>query len=259
MSLQAGDALREGVESLFSPRGAVLTALFSLFGLLNTVAYETALARYVEWVAAVTDTNREELEGGAGPQLGAGGAEASPFALDLGIEGVIGALLVVTVLSVAVRIVAIRVFASDAPRNFPRDDVARWFGTAFLHGLLASLIVGITVALGLVLLVLPGLVLVVLYYFVLQAVALDGEGPIDAVSTSVDLVRDDFGAVLVLLLATLVIESVVTVPVTFLPLPQVASEVATVVLDAVATLYGIAVATAAFEQVTRGGDGPVEV
>lgn len=75
------------------------------------------------------------------------------------------------------------------------------------HLLLATLLVGILVAIGELLFVLPGLILMFLFWFVPQAVMLDDEGGLSSLGQSYHFFRENGGDAFILVLVSIVIYS----------------------------------------------------
>lgn len=100
----------------------------------------------------------------------------------------------------------------------------------FLPSFLAVLIIGIGVIIGSILLVLPALILIYVTMFVFQHIAYKNEGVGSALGASFNLIKENFGPTIVLLLLVAVINSVGgAVPFGFvvtLPFGMIASTIA---------------------------------
>lgn len=75
--------------------------------------------------------------------------------------------------------------------------------------IVASILVGVIVGIGLILLVLPGLVAAILLALTLQAVVIDDYGPVDALKASYNVVKENFIEVLIVVVVAFVAEAVV--------------------------------------------------
>lgn len=253
MALQIGRAFRDGLDELLSGRGLVFVVAFMVYGLLNAVMTSSFSQAFVE---AILRQAPSEAQAGQLPTAG-----EAPLALDipLAVAGV-GALLLYVV-GEALTIVAIRAFAAG-DRDVIPSDATRRLGRTVAVSIVAAIVTGIAVVIGLVFLIIPGLVLAVLFYFVKQEIALNDSGVVESVRNSIGIVRDNFvaTAVLAIILAVLGIIAGSTVQVLPLPAPTTALTVVTTVVSGVFGVFGIAVTTLAYLQVapTREAEADVD-
>jgi len=135
---------------------------------------------------------------GAGPDMmGAGGRIPNAFSLG----AVIGTSLFLVIMNGILNIIAIGatyVMASEAIAGRPdlNSSLARAL-ERFGNLLVTSILMGMIVFLGTLLLFLPGLVAAYLLMFALLMVMLDGCGPLDALKGSFELVKSHIGETLV--------------------------------------------------------------
>ena len=80
----------------------------------------------------------------------------------------------------------------------------------FLPLLLASILYGIIVFIGSLLLVIPGLIALFLFFLIAQAIMIDNEGPISAFGRSYRVVRDNLGDAILIFLAMIGIGIVIS-------------------------------------------------
>jgi uncharacterized membrane protein len=86
-------------------------------------------------------------------------------------------------------------------------DVFRGFDF-FLPGFLATLLIGLAVLVGCILLLLPGIAVAFLSAFTLHAIAFENLGVVDAIKRSVKLVIDNLVNVLILMFLAAVVQSI---------------------------------------------------
>jgi hypothetical protein len=99
--------------------------------------------------------------------------------------------------------------------------------------LVASILVGIIVAAGLVLLILPGIILLFLLYFVPYAVMLDNKGAKDSLASSYHFVRANLADSVVVIIIAFVINAVLSI------IPVIGSIIASPFVITLATLFYI--------------------
>lgn len=169
MSVDIGPALSEGVAKLRTTAGLQLAAIYGLVALVTSVTSNSL-------TVSMLPTAREQV----GLVL-----PLSPAAL--------GLLLVVgLVANLLLTVVTLRAMARDPAElgAIPRG-VTENLGLTAIYLFAANLLVGIAVVVGLVLLIIPGLFLLVSLFFTQVFVAVEGEGPLEAMSSSWSLVKGD--------------------------------------------------------------------
>jgi len=242
MSLQIGDAVRDGFRRTVRRNGLVLVGAFVGFGLINAVVTQSL-------TAAVTDLTARSGTA-AQPQL-----FPSPSALAIPISLPVALVLVILFAFVAeaFRVVAVRVFAGPETATIP-DDATSDLPATVLNSFVANVVTAVGVTIGLVLLVFPGVYLAMALLFVRQEVAIGGDNAIDALSTSWTRTKGNRLSLFALALVLFVVGLGASAPGFLLQLvsPTVGTVVSTV-LTGVVSVFGIAVVTQAYEQL-RGPD-----
>ena len=183
MSLKIGDALSTGAEKLQTTAGLQLGALYVVAVLLTSVGSDSIVA------------------GIGGPMAQAG---QPGLALPIGVPGGAALVLLGAVVSVILTIVVLRTMDHDAAElDAIPDGVTDGLLKTSVFLIIAGIIQGVAIAIGFVLLIIPGLFILVSLYFTQVFIAVEGEGPIEALSSSWALSKGDrfsiFGLVLVLI------------------------------------------------------------
>lgn len=182
MSLNIGDALSTGAEKVTTTAGLQLGALYVVAVLLTSVGSDSI-------VAAI------------GGPMARGGQSALAF--PVGVAGGVVLVLLGALVSVALTVIILRTVNHDAAEldSIPAgvtDALAKTVVFLIIAGIIQAVAIGI----GFVLLIIPGLFLLVSLYFAQVYIAVEGEGPIEALSSSWALAKGDrfaiFGLVLVL-------------------------------------------------------------
>jgi uncharacterized membrane protein len=112
--------------------------------------------------------------------------------------------LVQTVVSLILSGVAAKA-ALEVTEGKPYDFFAAFGKVNYLRLILASLLVGALVTIGIILLVIPGLIVLFLTYLTTYSLVDDDKSPIDAIKHSVSLVSANIGDSLVLALLSVVV------------------------------------------------------
>lgn len=243
MAIDARKALRRGAAELATVHGVALYVVFTVFAVLTLPIHQTLSAEMSRIFLGFADASPGQLP-----------TPATPLALDLSIPMLAAALAGVFVAAEALRLVAIRSFASESPRvDTHGRDTAELLGT-YVVLLLASISVQVLVYGGLLAFILPGLIAAVLTVFVRQAVVLDDAGVVGSIRRSIDVVIAEFVPVSLLLVVLLALSFVIGMPASLFGTESVAGQVVGVGLTTVITVYGIAVITAAYQQVDLDED-----
>lgn len=250
MGLDIGGALRVGYERCRTPAGLRLIAVAFVIQLAANVASDSAQG-------AASGTAPDAVP-----------VDAAPLALALP-PSVLGLLSTLSfVASLVFTLVAIRTFAADAREAVPawayRENVLR----PTLTLLAGAVVLGVAVAVGLVLFVVPGLFLLVSLIFFQVYVAAEDEGFVDAMTASWNLAGGSRISLFLTGVAVVVLSVLVTVAFAVVALlVGVVSGFLEGVVDtvggAVVTTYVLAVVVAAYDQLraaaadrapTHGGD-----
>lgn len=258
MSLDIGQALRDGFDRTTARNGLVVLAVLVVFRLVNGVVWQS-LSRV--WIGGILDdlaANPPPLEGS--------GLTTQEF-LDLIAEIrqevmevtqlsyldslsmtellALGALL--AVVAEAIRIVAVRTFLHPDTESIPRELVTRRLGMAVLNGVVGGIVVGILIGVGLVLLVLPGIFLAITFLFLRQEIAVADKNFIEAMSGSWNLTAGNRLELFALVVFLVVISAVVSFVVGFLG-SSVAVDAVSIVAGTFVLVYSVAVISRAYDQ-----------
>lgn len=256
MSLQIGQALQDGVDELTSERGLLFVAVFVIFGLVNQVVSQSLSAAFNRYLF---DAMNIPPSATVGRQSMGGASTAMAVDIPLPIAAVLA--LVMWLVSVALLVLAIRAFADDGDDPLPSSATRNLLPTVGIM-IAVQILTSIAVGIGSLLLLIPGLVLAILFVFVKQEVALNDSGVIESIKNSIDIVGDNIVGVVVLLLVTVALGILLTIPFTLslLALPPTVATVVSGVLGQTARVFGIAVITSAYVQATAddGGFGSAE-
>lgn len=243
MSLDIGDALRDGASRTAERNALALMAAFVALGLASTVVMQSFYASYFEFVTT--------MEGApAGFEQ-----PATPLALPLPIGLTLGLWLVVALVAEAVRIVAVRVMVSDVTDSIPGTLVARNLPLAVVNGFVGGIVVSVLVGLGTLIFVLPGIFLAISFFFVRQRIAVEDENFVDAMVASWELSSGDRVELAVLALALFAVALVALVPTVAFgavfgqssPVPQLLQSL----VGGPVAVFGVAVAARAYVQLTE--------
>ncbi|MDG5776218.1 hypothetical protein VB773_08240 [Haloarculaceae archaeon H-GB2-1] len=251
MSLRINAALKQGFSRTFETNGLLLVGVFVVFGLLDAVVSQTLLAGMSQQLGGAGAFGPGSAPAGFQQgQMSPFGGQQSPLALDGIPFAVAGALsLLFGLVAEGLRIVSIRVFASDNVQSIPGSLAKRNILLAVLNGVVAGIIVGIAVAVGVVLLVFPGIFLALSFFFVRQEIAVEDKNFADALSGSWALSKGNrielFGLALIIWIIGIIASSPNIV--LFFLSPDVAAIVGQVI-NGFVVVFGIATATRAYEQ-----------
>ncbi|PSP97841.1 hypothetical protein BRC89_10555 [Halobacteriales archaeon QS_4_70_19] len=260
--LLIGDVLSGAVRRLVRPAGLLLLGAYLLVGFAGAVATTTLFAAVFPRLRTFLVENAAVSAADLPP------TDPSPLALSVDPSTAVGMVLVTALLAETLHVVAIRVFARDA-RAFPREalhDLAPRAVASFLANSLAA----VAIFAGLVAFLLPGILLAIAFYLVRAVVAIEGAGVVAALRRSWQLVAGHRVRVLLLLLVVVLVGQVATLPGSVAEataLGAFTAAVVGVVLGAVVTAFGSAVAARAYVQlagidaaatVEAGGDGTGE-
>jgi hypothetical protein len=266
MSLDIGQALRDGFDRVSARNGLALVAVFVTFGLVNTVV-EQSLIRvsigelldglsYEDFEG--TEITREEFQDGI-TSVRESITDTTPLAyLDsLSVLELVVAALALAVIAEAIRVVAIRTFVSPETEAIPRELVTRNLGWAVLNGIVGGIVVGILVGVGLVLLVAPGVFLAVSFLFLRQEVAIGDKNFIEALSGSWNLTSGSRIELLVLVVILVLIAPTVSFVIGLLGSSTPVAVVNVVVTSAILA-YTVAVVSEAYDQLRLRGPAAAE-
>jgi len=278
MALQISDALRSGIDTLLSEDGLLITGVFLLFNLGNTVASST----FTE--ALFDDVIDMGGPGGPGGSAGAGAPGFSmadftgPFSLDVAVPVAIAMVLLLLVIGQLIKFWGIRLFAE--PQEIMDENTSeRAVMAVVLGGGVAVLtfaasmsstalnVSGRPLLGGLVGLVsgLLSLIVGLAFVYLLQSIALYDGGYVDTLKHSVARFMDAPAQIIVLLFILFLLGIIPAIPtmasVVSMVLPgafdlpsQSILQVASMVLNAPVKAFSLAVITDAYLQVRADQD-----
>ncbi|WP_148286727.1 hypothetical protein [Halarchaeum acidiphilum] len=235
MSLNIGDALETAVGRTLTRAGLTLAGAFFVLQLLATLFMTNMSAAGATRVppSAVT-----------------------PILLPFGtlVNAVLG--LISYLLVVYLGLVVVRSMVSDVTDRVPAAFFTRRIGPAFGWWIVASIVVGILVTIGFVLLVIPGIYLALGLAFVPIYVVVEDETAFTAMQSSWDLATGHRWRLLVALLVPAVVYGVIAGIIgVFLPMATVAGWVLTALLGAVWAVFLQALLAACYRQLRGADDG----
>jgi len=278
MALQIGDALRSGVDTLLSEDGLLITGVFLLFNLGNTVASSTLMRALFDEVM--------NMGGPAGPggSAGAGAPGFSvsdltgPFSLDIAMPVAAVLVLLFLIIGQLVKFWGIRLFAE--PQEIMDENTSdRAVMAVVLGGGVAVLTFAVSMSsnalnvsgrplLGGLAGLLSGLLSLIIglaFVYLLQSIALYDGGYVETLKHCVARFMDAPAQIIVLLFILLLLSIIPGIPSTasvisvVLPgsfdLPsQSILQVASMVLNAPVQAFSLAVITDAYLQVREDQD-----
>jgi len=246
MVFDIGTALSEGLDRATERNAIVLLVLFVAIGLVNAVATQSIQLATFEQLATLL---REQGETELAAQF-----EAAFSALPLALlpAGVAYAVTFVGfVLGEAVLVIADRTFVSDETERL--HEPGRNLLGAIANSVVASLVIGVLLVVGTVLLVLPALAVAVLFFFTRQEIAVEDESFIDALTGSVGLTKGHRLELFALAFVLLAIGLVVNLLAGFVP--GVAGTLLSVVASAAVGVYASAAVASAYRQLRAEREG----
>lgn len=257
MTIDIAGALERGFDRVTTRTGGTFVAAFAILGVVVGLVWETVLGRFVAGDAFFAFVP---------PAIAAEFREAwasYDVLLDLPVpvEGLLGVLLALWLCRLVLRIGAIRWFVGDATRSLSADLFTRRLGWTVLNLIAGTILYGLAVTVGLVLLVLPGIYLAVTLFFFNYEVVVEGENAVDALANSYSLTAGN--RLQLLLLGVLFVALGLVVSLAGSP-TLVPGRLLPVVLGAAVTaafgVYGVATAADAYRQLTTEEeiDEPVE-
>jgi hypothetical protein len=244
MSLQIGSVLSGALDSLVSRTGAALLGIYTVLMIATQSVVNTVLA---------------DVYAQAGLEAA---VQMLPLVLEIPTSLAAGGVLVVSLLSVYLSIVAVRTFVADAQDSFPGDAFTRNVPMAVLNLLIGGLIYGVLVFAGSLLLVIPGVFLYVTLIFMVPFIAVEDRNFVAALTESYRLTAGSRLAIFGLLVLVVAISAVlggVAGFVSVLLLPPSLAQLGITLVQAPASLVSLAVISVAFRQLRdaeTGGSQP---
>jgi len=239
MALQIGSTLEEAGYRLFSRTGAILLAAFLALLLSFQALFNTILA------TTYTRLGYGEI------------AAALPLTLDIPLSVAGAGIAVGFVVSLYLTIVSFRTFVVSARESFPDGAFTRNVPLAMVNVFVGGIVYGLLVFFGSLLLLIPGIFAYVAFIFMVPYVIVDDRNFVAALKQSYRLTEGDrltlFGLLFIVIATAALVGGAVGL-VGALALPQPASQLPTVVIQPLVSLYSTAVIAVAFEQL-RETDG----
>jgi hypothetical protein len=279
MTLDIDAALRRGFSRTFKRNGLLLFVAFVVFGLVNAVLIQTASLQLFERLGDLPTT---PPPGGPGRTGGAGTAPpdvdevtgAQPLALPIPFVVAAPLAALTPFVNEALRIVAVRTLVSEhtdaIPGAFVRENIVWATLNGFIGGIVVSFIVFVGGVIGLIGLLIGGPIVAAFFatafFFVRQEIAVENKNFVDALTDSWRLTSGHRIGLFALAAVIWLISLLVSIPGTVIGFvaaagsTQVATLAITVVsitLGALTTVFGIAVAARAYDQLRaeRDADG----
>ncbi|WP_277539968.1 hypothetical protein [Haloarcula laminariae] len=243
MSLQIGQVLRSGLDSLLSRTGAILLAAYIalMAGLLPLS--NTMVVRLYEQ-AGLTEAG-----------------EAIPLVLDVPLSVAAGGYLLGSLAGAYLSVVATRTFVTGDGGQFPSGAFTRNVPLALVNVIVGGLVYSLLIGLGTIALVVPGIIAYVAFLFMLPYIAVEDRNFVAALRASYRLSKGNWIMLFVLVVIAVSAAGLlggVGGLVSSLLLPPVVGQLAIAVVTAPGSLFTLAVIAAAFEQLRDAErDGPV--
>lgn len=247
MSLEIDTALSEGARRTVARNGLFLVGVFIAFGFANAVVSQSLSVELLDvlqqYLTQEVGVPPSEIETQTGP---------TPFAIPLSVPVLSLLMLLGLLVSESLRIVSIRVFVSDHTESVPSELATRRLGLATINGIVAALVVFVLIFFGLILLVVPGLYIAISFFFVRQEIAVEDKSFVDALGDSWGLTAGNRWELLGLAVIVGVINLIAgSLGGAFVFLDPTLSVSVNIVVGGFTTVFGIAVATRAYDQLRR--------
>ena len=171
MALRLGRAVSRGIRRSLSVSGLVVLGLTALYQIVFVTALNTLIVNQLP------------------DQIPPREAGVSSLTLPLSTDAAIVVTVVSLLIGFGVFLVAARLLSRDSAElsSLPADVFTRRIGRAFLSAAAVSLVLGVVIPLGFALLIIPGLFLAISFQFAIFAVAVEDDGPLDALRRSWEL------------------------------------------------------------------------
>jgi len=234
MSLNIGDALSTGVDKLTTAAGIQLAVVYIALQFLTALGTNSA-------VAAIN------------PPTGTSGMQAAALSLPIGVAGGAALATLGGILNVALTIVVLRTVVHDAaelssiPSGVADDMLKTW---VFLF--IALIVQGIAIGLGFIALIIPGLFLLVSLIFTQVFVAVEDEGPFEALSSSWSMAKGNRFPLFGLGVVLFVISLLVSLPATIVTiLSPIVGTVLNYIVTGFVSIFSLSVLVAAYQQLSE--------
>lgn len=253
MSIDLGRSFKASVERMLSSAGVLSVAILVAYGFATGVIWSELVAQAFRYALREAGVSFSGLRRAVLQDYGPAAAREldtlidAPLGIDLG--AAVGLVVVLPFVNELIFLVAIRVLAATegTSAGFPMDAITGGLGIAYLRMVVADIIVWVTVAVGM-LLIIPGVVLMILFVFVRQAIVLDGDGVVEALSNSAGLARENLGAAVVIWVVGILLTGGLLSASSVIPVAGLLT-----VGYAVVSIYTVALTTVAYQQATVAG------
>lgn len=159
---------------------------------------------------------------------------------------------VISIVSLVVNIVAIRVFVSDETERLPSELFTRRMGWVVLNAIVGGIVFGIAVGIGFVLLVIPGIFLLVTLAFWTVFVAVEDQNFVEGFQSSWSLTKGHrlrlLGLGIAVMVVAVIVGAVAGIVSVFVP---VVGGLIQAVGTAIASVFGMAVLAAAYNRLNE--------
>ena len=227
------ETLRDGFDRTVARTGLMMVAVYGIVQLINIAVSNTMAQNALQRMSG-------QMPGGFGPF----GAPQAVSGITLPLPTPLLWLLTILLglAGVALTLVAARLFVSDETETIPEEFYQRNMVSGFIHLLIGSIVAGIMIAIGFVLLIVPGLFLLVSFAFFQFYVAVEDESFVDALSDSWELAGGHRLDIFLVMLGVFVVGIVVGIVggIVGAVLPAVLGNVVTAGLNGFTTVFGIA-------------------
>jgi hypothetical protein len=176
-------ALKTGFGKLQNKSGLTLVAVFSVIGLVSTIAAQSQAARVFEQFGFVEQVP-SEFESTLVENFAGGG----PLAFDLPASVISLMNFGSSIAYIVAAIVAFRVFASGARDKIPSETYSGLLMPT-INAIIAGIVFVVIVVIGFILLIIPGIYFIVALYFFLIFISLEDDSFIDALQSSWELTK----------------------------------------------------------------------
>lgn len=235
MTVNIGQAVREGIDRTIAPSGIRLIAAFFVVSTLSGLL--SIAGRPMDAMGPISPM-----------------PPSPSFRIPLALAGA-GSLLL-GIVSVVLTIVALRTFVTEETDQIPREHYSTNLLWPTINFIIGFIIFGILVGIGLVLLVIPGLFLLVSLFFWMLYVAVEDENFIDAFQHSWALTKGNrlelFLLGLVVAIISLVISAIFGGPGTIIG--GSLGIIITQIGSAISTVFTTATAARTYRQLTTDDD-----
>jgi len=239
MALQIGSALEEAGYRLFSRTGAILLVAFFALMASFQVLFNSILA------TTYTRMGYGEI------------AAALPLTFDIPLTVAGAGIAVTSVVSLYLTVVSFRTFVPGARESFPEGAFTRNVPLALVNVFVGGIVYSLLVFIGSILFLIPGIFAYVVFIFMMPYVIVEDRNFVAALKESYRLTKGDrlalFGLLLIVGAAAAVVGGIIGF-IGSLALSGPVSQLPTIVIQPLASLYGTAIIAVAFEQL-RTADG----